>query len=46
MIPVSVGFFDDMYIPLAYLPQPCALYALRFSFLIIVFFYLTVRRSQ
>ena len=24
---VSVGFFEDMWIPLAYLPQPCALYA-------------------
>ena len=24
---VSVGFFDDMYIPLTYLPQPSTLYA-------------------
>lgn len=24
---VSVGFFDDMWIPLNYLPQPSALYA-------------------
>ena len=23
---VSVGFFEDMWIPLVYLPQPCALY--------------------
>lgn len=30
VILVSVGFFDDMYIPLAYLPQPSALYAPRF----------------
>ena len=22
---VSVGFFDDMYVPLSYLPQPSAL---------------------
>jgi DNA-directed RNA polymerase III subunit RPC8 len=26
MVPVSVGFFDDIYVPLAYLPQPSALY--------------------
>jgi hypothetical protein len=26
-VAVSVGFFDDMFIPLAYLPQPSALYA-------------------
>jgi len=24
--PVTIGFFDDMYVPLAYLPQPSALY--------------------
>lgn len=30
IILVSVGFFDDMYIPLAYLPQPSALYGPRF----------------
>lgn len=24
---VSVGFFEDMWIPLVHLPQPCALYA-------------------
>lgn len=23
---VSVDFFDDVYIPLIYLPEPCALY--------------------
>ena len=23
---VSVGFFEDMWVPLVYLPQPCALY--------------------
>ena len=32
MISVSVGFFDDMYIPLTYLPQPSALYAPRFLY--------------
>src|SRR5882757_6605020 len=26
--PVTVGFFDDIYIPTAYLPQPSALYVL------------------
>lgn len=31
--PVSVGFFDDIYVPLAYLPQPSALYVLQPSIL-------------
>ena len=28
---VSVGFFEDMWIPLVHLPQPCALYVSIFS---------------
>ena len=28
---VSVGFFEDMWIPLVHLPQPCALYASFYS---------------
>lgn len=30
--PVTVGFFDDIYIPTAYLPQPSALYVISYSF--------------
>ena len=29
---VSVGFFEDMWIPLVHLPQPCALYVSFFPF--------------
>jgi DNA-directed RNA polymerase III subunit RPC8 len=29
---VSVGFFEDMWIPLVYLPQPCALYVILLYF--------------
>ena len=30
---VSVGFFEDMWVPLVYLPQPCALYVFLLHFL-------------
>jgi len=31
-IQLSVGFFEDMWIPLVYLPQPCALYVILLYF--------------